>query len=96
VDFIPLITESGSIMFSMLKDEVQQEWQLSPHDRCDRCSAEALVKVSGISGELLFCGHHYNKVMDNAEGYKKMMSFAITILDERDKLIENKAKGKDY
>lgn len=83
-------------MFSMLKDEVQQEWQLSPHDRCDRCSAEALVKVSGISGELFFCGHHYNKVMDNAEGYKKMMSFAITILDERDKLIENKAKGKDY
>jgi hypothetical protein len=96
VDFIPLITESGSIMFSMLKDKVQQEWQLSPYDRCDRCSAEALVKVSGISGELLFCGHHYNKVMDNAEGYKKMMSFAITILDERDKLIENKAKGKDY
>jgi hypothetical protein len=96
VDFIPLITESGSIMFTMIKDEVKQEWQLSPHDRCDRCSAEALVKVTGISGELLFCGHHYNKVMDNAEGYKKMMSFAINILDERDKLIENKSKGKDY
>ena len=96
MDFIPLITESGSIMFTMIKDEVKQEWQLSPHDRCDRCSAEALVKVTGISGELLFCGHHYNKVMDNAEGYKKMMSFAITILDERDKLIENKSKGKDY
>jgi hypothetical protein len=96
VDFIPLITESGSIMFTMIKDEVKQEWQLSPHDRCDRCSAEALVKVTGISGELFFCGHHYNKVMDNAEGYKKMMSFALTILDERDKLIENKAKGKDY
>jgi hypothetical protein len=86
VDFIPPITERGSIMFSMVKDEVVQEWQLSPHDRCDRCSAEALVKVTGISGELLFCGHHYNKVMDNAEGYKRMMSFAITILDEREKL----------
>ena len=96
MDFIPLITESGSIMFTMIKDEVKQEWQLSPHDRCDRCSAEALVKVTGISGELLFCGHHYNKVMDNTEGYKKMMSFALTILDERDKLIENKEKGKDY
>jgi hypothetical protein len=24
------------------------------------------------------------------------MAFALTILDERDKLIENKAKGKDY
>jgi hypothetical protein len=96
VDFIPPITESGSIMFSMVKDEVEQQWELSPSDRCDRCSAEALVRVTGLSGELLFCGHHYNKIMDNAEGYKKMMSFALTILDERDKLIENKAKGKDY
>jgi hypothetical protein len=25
-----------------------------------------------------------------------MMKFAITILDERNKLIENKAKGQDY
>ena len=83
-------------MKTMVKDEVAQEWQLSPHDRCDRCSAEALVKVTGLAGELMFCGHHYNKIMDNAEGYKKMMSFAITVLDERDKLIENKSKGKDY
>lgn len=86
MDFIPLITESGSIMFSMVKDEVVQQWELSPSDRCDRCSAEALVKVTGISGELLFCGHHYNKIMDNSEGYKKMMSFALTVLDERSKL----------
>jgi hypothetical protein len=55
-----------------------------------------LVKVSGISGELMFCGHHYNKIMNDEAGYKKMMSFALTVLDERDKLIENKAKGKDY
>ena len=65
---------------------VEQEWELSPKDRCDSCSSEALVKVSGISGELLFCGHHYNKVMDNAVGYDKMMKFAISILDEREKL----------
>ena len=69
---------------------VEQEWELSPKDRCDSCSSEALVKVSGISGELLFCGHHYNKIMNDEKGYKKMMSFALTILDERDKLIENK------
>lgn len=83
-------------MFTMIKDEAKTEWQLSPLDRCDRCSAEALVRVTGLNGELLFCGHHYNKVMDNAVGYDKMMKFAITILDERDKLIENKAKGQDY
>jgi hypothetical protein len=26
--------------------------------------------------------------MDNPEGYKKMMSFAITVIDEREKLIK--------
>lgn len=84
-------------MNTMITDEVvTKEWILGPVDRCDSCAAEALVKVSGISGELLFCGHHYNKIMDNPEGYKKMMSFMLTVVDERDKLIENKAKGKDY
>ncbi len=87
MDFIPLITESGSIMFTMIKDDVKQEWQLSPADRCDRCSAEALVKVSGITGDLMFCGHHYNGIMNDPEGYKNMMSFALTVLDEREKLV---------
>ena len=36
------------------------------------------------------------KIIDNPEGYAKMMSFMISIVDERNKLIENKAKGKDY
>jgi hypothetical protein len=35
----------------------------------------------------MFCGHHYNKIMDNAQGYKKMIAFALTVVDERDKLI---------
>jgi hypothetical protein len=83
-------------MFTMIKDGVKKEWQLSPKDRCDKCSAEALVQVTGLNGDLMFCGHHYNKIMNNPEGYKKMMSFMITIIDERDKLVENKAKGEDY
>lgn len=62
------------------------DWKLSPKDRCDSCGAEALVQVSGMSGELMFCGHHYNKIMDNPEGYKKMMSFMISVIDEREKL----------
>ena len=80
----------------IIEEEVTQEWVLKATDRCDSCAAEALVKVSGISGELMFCGHHYNKIIDNPETYKKMMAFMLTIIDERDKLIENKAKGKDY
>jgi hypothetical protein len=70
----------------MISEEVVQEWALKATDRCDSCAAEALVKVTGISGDLLFCGHHYNKIMDDSIGYKKMMAFAITILDEREKL----------
>jgi len=84
-------------MNTMIAEEVvSKEWTLNAIDRCDLCAAEALVKVTGISGDLMFCGHHYNKIIDNAEGYKKMMSFMISIIDERNKLIEDKAKGKDY
>jgi len=84
-------------MNTMIKEEeIVEEWILSPKDRCDSCAAEALVQVTGLSGDLLFCGHHYNKIVDNAESYKKMMAFMLTVIDERDKLIENKAKGKDY
>jgi len=84
-------------MSTMIKDNtVSSEWVLKATDRCDSCAAEALVQVTGIEGVLMFCGHHYNKIMNNQEGYKKMMSFAITVLDERDKLIENKLKDEDY
>ena len=30
-------------------------------DRCDRCGAQALVRVVLPNGDLLFCGHHYAK-----------------------------------
>ena len=73
---------------TMTEEVVQKEWLLKATDRCDSCASEALVKVTGISGDLMFCGHHYNKIMNNTDGYKKMMSFAITVIDEREKLIK--------
>jgi len=73
---------------TMTEEVVQKEWLLKATDRCDSCASEALVKVTGISGDLMFCGHHYNKIMNNAEGYKKMMSFTINIIDEREKLVK--------
>jgi hypothetical protein len=69
------------------------EWQLTLSDRCDRCAAQAFVKVVGVTGDLLFCAHHYNKIMDNAVGYDAMMKFAYEIVDEREKLIENRLVG---
>lgn len=78
------------------EDVIKESWILNATDRCDSCAAEALVKVTGLTGDLMFCGHHYNKIIDDKEGYAKMMSFMLTIVDEREKLVENKAKGKDY
>lgn len=69
-----------------LSADQSEEWILTAQDRCDSCSAQAYVKVTGVTGELLFCGHHYNKIMDNAVGYDKMMKFAYQILDERSRL----------
>ncbi len=31
---------------------------LTAADRCDRCGAQAFVRVVLASGDLLFCGHH--------------------------------------
>lgn len=83
-------------MNTMLETEVERVWTLTANDRCDRCTAQAYIAVKGISGELMFCSHHYNKIMDNAVGYDAMMKFAIQIIDERDRLVENRLQGKSY
>ena len=71
-------------------------WLLTANDRCDSgCTAQAYVYVKGLDGDLLFCAHHYEKIMNNPVGYEKMMGFAIEIVDEREKLIENRLKGDD-
>lgn len=72
-----------------------KEYVLNANDRCDACGAQAYVQVTGVSGDLLFCGHHYNKIVDNAVGYDKMMKFAYHIVDERERLVQNRAQGDD-
>lgn len=64
-------------------EQQQQVWLLDVTDRCDKCSAQAYVKVIGRVGELLFCAHHYNNIVDNAIGYDKIMKFMVEIIDER-------------
>jgi hypothetical protein len=71
---------------TLTEEVIEKEWLLKATDRCDSCTSEALVKVTGLSGDLMFCGHHYNKIMNNTVGYDKMMSFALTVVDEREKL----------
>lgn len=65
---------------TIVEEQVEiKERTLTLNDRCDSCGAAALVKVSGVSGELYFCGHHYTK-FENTENMKK---FAFDIVDER-------------
>jgi len=71
--------------------EEQKVWLLTGLDRCDACGAQAYVWVKGMSGDLLFCGHHYAK----ADG-EKLKAFAFETIDERERLIENKSQGEDY
>lgn len=87
----PIIKEHPSA-----QNAVQQEWILNANDRCDSCSAQAYVMIKGSTGDLLFCGHHYDKIMNNPDAYTKMMAFMLEITDERDRLIENRAKGDSY
>jgi hypothetical protein len=72
----------------------QGQWTLTNLDRCDaECSAQAMVRATGISGELLFCSHHYNKIINNLRGNEKLFQFAYQIIDERERLVENRLVG---
>jgi hypothetical protein len=78
----------------MVTDQI--EWTLTNSNRCDaNCSAQAFVRAVGVSGELMFCSHHYNKIVDNAIGYSNLEKFAYQIIDERERLIENRLIGEN-
>lgn len=73
-----------------------KEYTLTANDRCDSgCSAQAYVKVTGVSGDLLFCVHHYEKIMSTDAGREKMTAFAFSTTDERERLIENRLIGEN-
>jgi len=57
--------------------------QLSASDRCDLCGAQAYVKVTMSSGELLFCAHHGAKFKD------KLSATALDWHDESSRLSED-------
>jgi len=61
--------------------EVDQVQELTVADRCDACGAQAYVRVTLATGELLFCAHHAN---DNKE---KLQPVALKWQDETEKLL---------
>jgi hypothetical protein len=48
---------------------------MNANDRCDRCTAAAMVRVTLQKGELLFCGHHAK------EFAPKIKEIAVSIED---------------
>lgn len=71
--------------YSLLADTVQNEI-LTVNDRCDSCGSQAYVKVTGVTGELDFCAHHYSKIMSTESGKAAMEKFAYKTIDNREQL----------
>lgn len=80
---------STALLEQQETETVEQSNTLNATHRCDRlhCSAAAYVDVKLNNGNLLFCGHHFNKI----EG--PLRSAAIKVVDERWKLTWNRHKG---
>lgn len=59
---------------------------LNATDRCDRCGAQAYVRVELANGaELMFCAHHAREHED------KLREVAVTIQDETNRLADKPA-----
>lgn len=63
---------------------------LTAVDRCDRCGAQAYLRVELQSGgELLFCAHHAREHGD------KLKEIAVNVVDETHKLSGAPAAATD-
>ena len=63
---------------------------LSAADRCDRCGAQAYLRVKLQSGgELLFCAHHAREHGD------KLKEIAANVVDETHKLSPTPSNTQD-
>lgn len=53
---------------------------LTAVDRCDRCGAQAYLRVEMVAGELLFCAHHAREHRD------RILETATSVSDETHRL----------
>jgi hypothetical protein len=64
--------------------------QFTALDRCDRCGAQAYVRIQLLSGgELLFCAHHAREHAD------KLQQVAADIQDETGQLSKTPTTAPD-
>jgi hypothetical protein len=67
---------------STVIDEIASPHELTASDRCDSCGAQAYIRVSIGSSELLFCAHHGKKYQE------KLSALATEWHDESGRLLE--------
>jgi len=57
---------------------------LTAEDRCDRCGAQAYLRVTlAAGGDLLFCGHHTD---EHRGKIAELAAAGATLLDELDRI----------
>jgi hypothetical protein len=62
--------------------ELDSAFQLTALDRCDSCGAQAYVRATMSTGDLLFCAHHA------AEFKEKLSTIALEWHDETFRLLD--------
>jgi hypothetical protein len=71
-------------MSQITEDEIELDssLQLTGLDRCDSCGAQAYVRATMSTGDLLFCAHH------GAQFKEKLSATALEWHDESYRLLE--------
>ncbi len=69
--------------------ELHAAYELSGLDRCDSCGAQAYIRATLASGDLLFCAHH------GAKFKEKLAPTVLAWHDETARLHENSASTID-
>jgi len=91
--FVPLVTLSRTPRKEkrpQMTTAVAPSKPLTAVDRCDRCGAQAYLRVElAGGGELLFCAHHAREHGD------KLREIAVTVHDETGKLVDAPASESD-
>ena len=73
-------------------DALATTTELTRHDRCDRCGAQAFVRatIPAADGmELLFCGHHFRT------NELHLLAAGATVRDERHRINEQPSVSAD-
>lgn len=82
-----MVPGSGWLYGNVTGTTIDNTAPLTAADRCDRCGAQAYVRVVLPVGELLFCAHHAR------EHAPKFATVATHVQDETDRLHAEHGSG---